>query len=70
MYNMVQIKAEISRELKRQLLMALAAREEKFGPWLRAHLASWLREEANSAASMPEEASSKDARPVGAATRC
>jgi len=44
MPDVVQVKAVISRELKRQAFVALAAREEKFSHWLRMQLESLLRQ--------------------------
>ena len=44
MYDCVQVKAVIPRELKRQTFVALAAREQKFSHWLRAQLEIWLQD--------------------------
>ena len=44
MPEVVQIKAEIPRDLKRRAFAALALRDEKFTQWLRLQLEAWLRE--------------------------
>jgi hypothetical protein len=44
MSEVVQIKAEIPRDLKRRAFAALALRDEKFTRWLRLQLEAWLRE--------------------------
>jgi hypothetical protein len=44
MSEVVQIKAEIPRDLKRRAFAAFALRDEKFTRWLRLQLEAWLRE--------------------------
>ena len=44
MPDVVVVKAVISRELKRQAFVALAAREQKFSHWLRTQLELWVQQ--------------------------
>ena len=44
MQDVVQVKAEIPRDLKRRAFSALALRERKFAHWLRDSLQHWVEE--------------------------
>ncbi len=44
MPEVVQIKAEIPRDLKRRAFAAFALRDEKFTRWLHIQLEAWLKE--------------------------
>ena len=44
MPELVQIKAQIPRELKKRVFVALAEREQKFTPWLRQQLENLLQQ--------------------------
>jgi hypothetical protein len=45
MTELVQVKAEIPRELKRQVFSLFALREEKFNRWLQRQMEIWLQQE-------------------------
>jgi hypothetical protein len=44
MQGLVQVKAEIPRDLKRRAFAVLAWREERFNHWLCGQLERWLKE--------------------------
>ena len=41
----VQMKAEVPRELRRQFLVLLRAREQSFAGWLRDHMVATLKQQ-------------------------
>ena len=43
MEGLVQVKANIPRDLKRRTFAEFALREEKFNRWLRAQMEAWLQ---------------------------
>jgi hypothetical protein len=43
--DMVQVKAEVPRDLWRQFKVLLAVRDESYAQWLRDHIVATLREE-------------------------
>ncbi len=63
MSNHVQVKAEIPRNLKRQVFAKLALRDEKFNRWLRTQMELWLADDDS------EERNRTDEQLAGSAAR-
>ena len=62
MRDMVQMNAEIPRNLKRRAFVAFAERDVRFAPWLRAQLETWLEEteQSNAGIARPENDSEEN----------
>ena len=45
MAELVQVKAEIPRELKRQVFALFALRDQRFNRWLQTQMETWLQQE-------------------------